>query len=124
MQTLQLVFTHWQVDQSLGFRTHSFEFSQQAVYSTAQKWPLFLDKFSTKVNVEYLLHIVNFFKHHMTGFNEQMFDIVSELEEDEKPGPWDRKLFQGPGVKKLGKYWKGAYGESAIRTQLEGEVLT
>lgn len=111
LRTLQLIFTHWQLDTSLQSRCCGFSYSQQAVYMHPNKASLFLDKKCREVNIDQLLHTANFFKSHIKADGEHLlFDSFNDLDDREKPGVWDRQLFQGPGVKKLGRKWKGSYG--------------
>ena len=75
-----------------------------------------------KINTIFLLHIVNFFKYHLTNETEDtLFRAYSQLGNSQKPRAWDGPLQQGrgiPGVKKLGRHWKGSYGEfgNPVRT--------
>ncbi|KAL9131244.1 MAG: hypothetical protein Q9217_000786 [Psora testacea] len=109
LHTLQLLFTHWQLDLSIRSQAQRFDLSQQIVYSHPSKVPMFLDKKWT-VNVEYLLHVMNFFKYHMkTETENTLYPLFRELEAFERPGAWDRQLSQVQGIKKLGSQWKGSY---------------
>lgn len=111
LRTLQLIFTHWQLDASLQSRCCGFSYSQQAVYMHPDKASLFLDRQSREVNIEQLLHIANFFKSHFKADGEHtLLDSFNELKEHQRPGVWDRQLFQGPGVKRLSRKWRGSYG--------------
>ena len=71
---------------------------------------MFLDKYRRFINLEYLLHIVNFFKNHMIRSEEHtLYHDIGALEEDETPQVWAEKLEDG--TKQLGKYWMGSYGK-------------
>ena len=113
MLTLQLVFTRWQLDLAIGYFTYGFGYSKHAVYGDPYKYPLFLDQDSMKINTIFCLHIVNFFKYHLTNEKENtLFEAYSQLEKSQRPQAWNGQLQQGrgiPGVKKLGKHWKGSY---------------
>ena len=115
MLTLQLVFTHWQLDLSMRPLTYGFGYSKHAVYGSPEKYPLFLDVDCMNMNTMFLLHIVNFFKYHLTNEKEDtLFKAYSQLENGQMPRAWDGPLQQGrgiAGVKKLGRHWKGSYGE-------------
>ena len=115
LQTLQLVFTHWQLDRSLQIQTYGFSYSQRAVYGHPDDYPMFLDNDRFRVNIEFLLHTANFFKYHITHEQENtLFSLFEELEEGQKPRAWEGPIQQGrgiPGVKRLGTHWKGSYGE-------------
>lgn len=107
LMVIQLLFTHWSLDHSLECPTYSFGHSQQAVYGRPKDFPLFLNK-HLRINIEYLLHIANFFKYHMTRSEEHtLFEDFSALEDDHKPAAWTEKL-RG-GVTQLGRHWLGSY---------------
>ncbi|MCJ1223689.1 hypothetical protein MMC12_000332 [Toensbergia leucococca] len=108
METIQLLFTHWTLELPSCRRTYGFPTSQQVVYSHPNTCPMFLDSHMRKVNIEYLLHVANFFKYHLTLPEEAtLYHLFQELEDDEKPRGWQGRLEQGP--KKLGSHWKGSY---------------
>lgn len=72
---------------------------------------MFLDKYMRRINIEYVLHIANFFKYHMVRSEEHtLYQDVWMLAEDQKPKIWEEKLEDG--TKPLGRYWKGSYGMS------------
>lgn len=109
LTVIQLLFTPWTLDLELAFQTYSFAYSQKAVYAHPNDYPFFLNKRRSVINVEYLLHIANFFKYHMIRSEEQtLYQDVGALDEDEKPKMWTEKLDKGPN--QLGKYWMGSYG--------------
>lgn len=113
LQTLQLVLTHLNLEIAsvrpspvLGFAK-----SQFLVYSHPEVYPMFSNSWQISTNL--LVHIVNFFRHHLVEKGEDMYEIFSQLQEHEKPKAWDSRLVQGEGVKQLGKHWKGTYGKSS-----------
>lgn len=110
LQTIQLLFFPWSLELAIDCPTMSFPSSQQVVYSHPETIPLFLDKYKTHVNINFLLHITNFFKYHMTQQQEAtLFVPFHDLEDSEKPKVWQNRLEQG--TRKLGKSWKGSYGK-------------
>lgn len=112
LQTLQLVLTHLQLDLSMESPTLGFPWSQQAVYGHPDDFPMFKDRNKSKINIEFLLHTANFFKFHMTKKEAHtLYTLFHGLEDHQKPRAWDARLHKGPGVKKLGKHWKGSYGK-------------
>ena len=115
LKTLQLTLTHLLLDPSLSLGTIGFEYSQKAVYEHPAKQPLFRGQNYSKVNIELIMHTVNFFKHHMMNPDAQtLYELYHELEDHERPQPWNSRLQQCPGVAKLGRYWKGSYGECYV----------
>ena len=116
LQTIQLLFTHWQLNLSVRSQARGFGFSQHMVYNHPSKVPMFLDRKWT-VNVEYFLHIVNFFKYHMkTETENTLYPLFRELKQSERPSAWDCQLVQVQGVKKLDSNWKGSYGNVMPRS--------
>lgn len=117
LQTLQLVLTHLDLNTppvgagpSLGFA-----YSQFAVYSHPVDFPMFSANGTWQISKNLLLHIANFFKHHLTQKGENtLYELFRQLEPHEKPKAWDSRLVRGGGVKKLGKHWKGTYGKSSL----------
>ncbi|MCJ1478978.1 hypothetical protein MMC13_007662 [Lambiella insularis] len=107
-QLVRLVLAHLQL-RAIPINAYCFEFSQQAVYGHPRDFPIFLDGFNRKkINTNYLLHIVNFFKYHITNEEEvTLFHPFAHLEADERPQSWDS--LTGLGLQKLGTHWKGTY---------------
>lgn len=110
LQTIQLLLLPWSLEFAPECPTLGFTKSQQVVYSHPERYPLFMDKYKTLVNITFLLHISNFFKYHMTQPQEAtLFNPFHDLEDEEKPKMWQSHLEQG--TSKLGKSWKGSYGK-------------
>ena len=112
MQTLQVVFTHWQLDICIRSEIRGFALSQHIVYTRPDEMLLFIDKKWT-LNLTYLLHVANFFKYHMKSDHEDTLShLMLDLEDSEKPAAWDQELKTGPQVKPLGASWMGSFGSS------------
>ena len=93
-----LVNEHW-----------AFPDSQCAVYSTANIHPMFIGCNDLDVNMEFILHNLNFWKYHMVREVENtLFYAFEELDECDRPRWWSSQLQQGT-TRKLGKHWKGSY---------------
>ncbi|KAI9814399.1 MAG: hypothetical protein M1827_003255 [Pycnora praestabilis] len=108
--TVQLLFAHCSLNLAFNAISYAGDLSQKAVYEDNKMEPIFLGKSQGEVNVEWLLHVVNFFKYHMTCKEIcTLLPIYEDLEDKEKPKAWKKKLERG--VKKLGKSWKGSYGK-------------
>ncbi|KAF1835515.1 hypothetical protein BDW02DRAFT_523110 [Decorospora gaudefroyi] len=83
----------------------AFEESQYAVYRSSIAAPLFT---GTNVNMEWIMHCMKFFRHHMMNEEAQtLFDKIQELDVSQKPSAWREPLRQG--AYPLSKYWKGTY---------------
>ena len=108
LEAIQLCLAHWNYDLNLASPVADFQISQKAVYSNALEMPLFLCEYTYKINFEYILHIVNFFKLHLTQESEiTLFDAFEAMDEKERPGPWTFQPRQGSY--RIGKHWKGTY---------------
>jgi len=113
MTALQLVLSHYSFDQSLGLKTWGFPDSQQAAYSSVASMPMFVGFNKLQVNLVWVLHIMNFFKYHITSSSEHtLFEQFAMLESWEKPQEWKSQLKGGTYT--LGKFWKGTYGRGGI----------
>lgn len=115
LQIIQLTLTHLELDIT-SVRTSpaiGFAYSQFAVYSHPDNSPMFSPNGTWHISTNLVLHIANFFRHHLTQKDENtLYELFSQLEAHEKPKAWNSRLVQGGGVKKLGKHWKGTYGKS------------
>jgi hypothetical protein len=93
--------------EGLEHNIFAFEESQHAVYLSAAAAPLF-SKDHTKLNFGWMLHAMNFFRHHMMNEDAQtLFDKIEELDTIQKPSAWREQLENG--ARPLNKYWKGTY---------------
>jgi hypothetical protein len=94
--------------QDLKHNIFAFEESQYAVYQPAISAPIFPGTTLAVVNMDWILHSINFFRHHMMSEEAQsLFDKIDELDVREKPSVWREPLCQG--AHPLSKYWKGTY---------------
>ena len=94
------------VDYSFGFPD-----SQVAVYSTRDQNPIFIGCNGLDVNMEFMLHNLNFWKYHMVRETENtLFYAFDELGDCDRPRWWSSQLQNEPASRKnLGKHWKGSY---------------
>ena len=110
LAAVQLMCTSLCFDADLGLHNWNFNLSQKHCYMTAMEAPVFTNTNKTMVNMEWLLHVVNFFKYHATNEDEKtLFEPFQSLDLMEKPGMWTRSVKDDGG--KLGKNWKGTYGK-------------
>ncbi|KAF2145396.1 uncharacterized protein K452DRAFT_342158 [Aplosporella prunicola CBS 121167] len=108
LAAIQLMCTSMCFDADLGLHNWNFNLSQKYCYMTAIEAPVFTNADKTMVNVEWLLHVVNFFKYHATNEDERtLFEPFQSLDTLEKPAMWTRSVKDNGG--KLGKNWKGTY---------------
>lgn len=110
MAALQLMAAHYMFDEEeVGREVFSFDISQKAAYESARKAPIFHGFNKLEVNLEWVLHVLNFFRNHMMLEDGSLRGAFSDLSELEKPSAWKAKLTDG--VNPLGRYWRGTYGE-------------
>jgi hypothetical protein len=84
---------------------YCFPDSQLSVYSNDD---IFQGCYRLDINMEWVLHHINFWKYHMTRREEHtLFEAYEELAKDERPRFWSKQLKNGGG--ELGKNWKGSY---------------
>ncbi len=108
MQTIQVLCAPSLLSFEPTRETVNFPTSQSIVYSTAAQHPIFHGCHGLDVNMDFVLHNINFWKYHMLREAEgTLYYAFSELEDDERPRWWDNGLQQG--VKTLGRHWKGSY---------------
>lgn len=74
-------------------------------YLTAADRPIFNNV--GQVDIEWTLHIANFFKFHFLRSDEQLYGHYAQLPDFERPQCWSKRLQSGP--QKLGSHWKGSY---------------
>jgi hypothetical protein len=86
----------------------AMEESQRAVYLATNSAPLYSGPNMTVVNMEWMLHCFNFFRHHMLSEEAMtLFKVMSDLSPLQKPSFWQEPLRIGSYP--LGKHWKGTY---------------
>ena len=89
---------------------HSFDDSQKAAYESVMSEPIFKNGWND-VQVNFLLHVVNFFKYHLTQAAVlTAHPAYSDLPEASRPQSFDGPLSNGDC--KLGKTWMGTFGKS------------
>lgn len=84
------------------------EESQRAVYLPTNAAPLYTGPELKDVNMDWVLHCLNFFRHHMMEEEvATLFPAMEELSVTQKPSAWREPLRRG--VQPLSKHWKGTY---------------
>lgn len=86
------------------------EESQRFVYMATNAAPMYRGPGDnlTEVNLEWVSHCLNFFRHHM--MNEDtgtLFDSMEDLSKAQKPSAWQQPL--RTGAYPLSAHWKGTY---------------
>lgn len=111
LQTVQLLLTNWSIQYHTTHDAEGYARSQHAVYN---RNPVFMDNQKSRVNVGFLLHIVNFFIPHLAQQDQcTLFGAFENLEYDEKPQAWQEQLKQG--TKAIGQSWIGMDGKDYYR---------
>lgn len=86
----------------------AIEDSQRAVYLATNAAPIFKGPTHQVINVEWILHCMNFFRHHMMCVETAtLFDNINDLPVTQKPSKWQEALRYGSYP--LSQSWKGTY---------------
>lgn len=84
-----------------------FEASQRAAYLFK---PLFKGYHGLNIDMEWVLHQLNFWRYHMVRPEEiTLFSAYSQFEESEYPRYW-QNLLKNETTPAIGRFWKGSYG--------------
>lgn len=109
LQTIQLLLMNWSLDYHMIHKAKGFALSQYHVYDDPKRNPVFLNTDKSKINISFLLHIVNFFTHHLTREDQYtLFNAFKSLKPENKPQAWQEQLRQG--TYELGNSWVGMDG--------------
>lgn len=92
--------------------------SQAQVYCIPSEQPLFAGDWKSEINIRWLLHTVNFFKHHLKAEEGEglLGYTYGELQPDQLPQPWLGHI--KPGTQELGSHWKGVQSKWAGTNRL------
>jgi hypothetical protein len=105
--TLQIMCAQLLFDVDYKYDLKAFGDSQLAVYSSFEEQPIFLEH-KTMVNMDWTLHCLSFFRHHMVKPDVQtLYETMADLDPCDKPSAWRAPLKNGCAP--LSKYWKGTY---------------
>lgn len=108
--TLQLVLTHLALTASTTSniaKAWGFSDSQTLVYTHNSIRPIFKGPNSQEIDIEWTLHVANFFKNHLLNQHELTHVLYDDLTASERPQCWNKPVSTSP--LKLGKHWKGSY---------------
>ncbi|KAI4722389.1 hypothetical protein E4T48_01339 [Aureobasidium sp. EXF-10727] len=108
--TVQLVLTHLSLTASPTSKiakAWGFSDSQSLVYAQNSKRPIFRGPNCQEIDIEWTLHVANFFKNHLLNQHELTHLLYHDLAATERPQCWTKPLSTTP--LKLGKHWKGSY---------------
>lgn len=106
LQTLQTVLSPL-ILSNVGEDLYSFPTSQQAAYSPATKQAIFQGCYGTTVNMDWVLHQINFWKYHFTREAESsLYTELFGIDPADLPQLWNSKLSQAE-TPSIGKKWKG-----------------
>lgn len=90
------------------------EESQRVVYMASNAAPLYTGINHTTVNMDWMLHCMQFFRNHMVSEElSSLFPAMRDLSRREKPSSWREPLRKGSYP--LSKHWKGTYSFLDIR---------
>jgi hypothetical protein len=119
LAAIQLMYAHVLFDNSRMWNTaYGFADSQHMVYADAKQRPIFTGQDRNFIDMEYILHIMNFFRYHLTRDDESVIlkDAYDSLDCLEKPSAWDYKLEQHDDFMEAD--WAGTYGKLRISFNL------
>ncbi|KAF2030143.1 hypothetical protein EK21DRAFT_66353 [Setomelanomma holmii] len=109
LAAIKLMCSHFLFQlEDLKHNLFAVEESQRVVYLATNSAPLYGGQGFTDVNMEWMLHCMHFFRHHM--MNEEvasLFGAMEELTPKQKPSAWQEPLRKGAYA--LGNHWKGTY---------------
>ncbi|KAL5120293.1 hypothetical protein ACEQ8H_001851 [Pleosporales sp. CAS-2024a] len=109
LAAVKLMCSHFLFDlEDAKHNVFAVEESQRMVYLATNAAPLYSGLGLTQVNMEWMLHCLHFFRHHM--MDEEVATLhtaMSDLSPMQKPSPWQEPLRKGSYT--LGTHWKGTY---------------
>ncbi|KAH7114224.1 hypothetical protein B0J11DRAFT_496496 [Dendryphion nanum] len=88
----------------------SFDDSQKLVYSHWRTEPIFYGHSTLHVNMKWVLHCLNFFRHHM--IKEEAGTLRSTMidqEDSQKPTAWRSIVEESSHASAVSRHWKGTY---------------
>lgn len=95
---------------TLQFSKEVFGFpdSQRVVYGNAIEQQMFGGFSGREVNMEWVLHSLNFWKYHLMREDEgTLYYAFNALDHSDRPRYWSQQLSNGAAT--LGQHWKGSY---------------
>ncbi|KAF1943214.1 hypothetical protein EJ02DRAFT_343604 [Clathrospora elynae] len=109
LAAVKLICAHFLFElEGAEHRIFALEESQHAVYQPTNRARLYGGPANTTVNMSWILHSMNFFRHHMMNEEAQtLYENISELPVTQKPSIWQERLQQG--TRPLSRHWKGTY---------------
>lgn len=84
------------------------EESQRVVYMATNSAPIYSGPTRTDLNMQWILHCMNFFRNHM--MNKEvgtLFEVLQDFSAYQIPSAWQDQLRSGTAP--LGRHWKGTY---------------
>ena len=94
------------------FETFAYGLSQRFVYASSETQPVVTTELGTRVNMEWVLHLCNFWKSNLTceGSLGDAFRTLHDYPPEHQPRGCSSMVAMGTSP--LGKRWINAYGES------------
>jgi hypothetical protein len=110
LSAVKIMCSHFLFDMDATSRQSvvALDDSQKAVYAPTNEAPIFLGPEKNVINMEWILHCLNFFRHYMMNPHvSALHENLRDLGPSQHPSPWQGSL--KPGAQKLGSSWKGTY---------------
>jgi len=109
LAAVKLISAHFLFDLDGSYDIFGIEESQRMVYKATNAAPLYSGPRLTDVNMNWMLHCMQFFRNHMMNEDVATLDPAMELlTTGEKPSAWQGPLDQ-TGSYPLSSHWKGTY---------------
>lgn len=109
LSAVKLMCSHFLFElEGIHHNVFAIEESQRAVYTASNRAKMFYGPCKTSVNMDWLSHCLNFFRHHMMSEEgSTLHENISDLSALQKPSAWQEPL--KTGTYPLGRHWKGTY---------------
>lgn len=110
LAAVRLMCTHFVFGDNVRHRRswYAIDDAQKAVYAATNTMPLYVGPRKQFVNLEWMMHCMNFFRFHMTSRDAySLYHTMQDLLPHQKPSPWREPL--KTGAYPLSRHWKGTY---------------
>jgi hypothetical protein len=109
LAAIKLICSHFLFEiEGAKHNVFAVEESQRVVYMATNTAPMYKGPMQMEVNMEWILHCLHFFRHHMMNQDTAtLYDAMGELSTRQKPSAWQEPLRKGSYA--LSSHWKGTY---------------
>ena len=110
LNAIQLSLAHISLTAQPGTKpSHVWGFpdSQTMAYMPESRRPIFKGPNNQEIDIEWTLHVANFFKHYLLDHEQIAYKEYQALDAAQRPQCWNNPL--STSSKELGTHWKGCY---------------